>query len=83
MALFNAVKAVQQGTLNVEETKQEHIGCTLTDVVRTHAMALAAGEARRQNIVVNWARSWQGNVATFSFMDSAYDDTRIPQTKSR
>lgn len=83
MALFNAVEAVKQGTLNFEDAQQEHIGCTLTDVVRGHAMVFAAEEAQRQKIIVKWARWWRENVATFFFTDSAYEDTRITQTEPK
>lgn len=75
MAFFNAVKAVREGTHDVEAAQQEYIGCTLTDVVRSHAMVFAAEEARWQKKVVNWGQWWQDNVATFLFTDSTCKDT--------
>ena len=57
-----AVHAVQMQDMSVAEAQRIHIGCTLEDVIRSHAMVFAAEEARKEKKVVDWASWWQKNV---------------------
>ncbi|KAL9028386.1 MAG: hypothetical protein Q9196_003252 [Gyalolechia fulgens] len=58
----NAIEAVEQEATPIKEAQIRHIGCTLEDVIRSHAMVFAAEEARREKMVVDWAGWWQKNV---------------------
>ena len=60
-----AVEAAIKG-FNVAEAQVEYVGCTLEEVIRSHAMVFAAEEARRERKVVDWRAWWQSNVPTTS-----------------
>ncbi|KAL9008827.1 MAG: hypothetical protein Q9173_006085 [Seirophora scorigena] len=64
---INAVEAVEKGTMSVEEAQMFHIGCTLDDIIRSHAMVFAAEEARRQKTVIDWASWWRANVGSTKY----------------
>ena len=57
-----AVDAVKHQGTSVEEAQKNHVGCTLEEVIRSHAMVFAAEEARKQRKVVDWAEWWRVNV---------------------
>ena len=57
-----AVEAVKNGEMSVEEAQSEFVGCSLEEVIRSHAMVFAAEEARRKRRVVDWPDWWQKNV---------------------
>lgn len=57
-----AVGAVKDGRMGVEEAQQKFIGCTLEEVLQSHAMVFAAEDARKQRAVVDWHSWWQKNV---------------------
>ena len=57
-----ACQAVCTQQMNVAEAQRVHIGCTLDDVIRSHAMVFAAEEARIGKKVVDWADWWVANV---------------------
>ena len=57
-----AVEAVKSGEMSVEEAQSEFVGCSLEEVIRSHAMVFAAEEARRKRRVVDWPEWWQKNV---------------------
>ena len=57
-----AIEAVKTKRHTVEEAQLIHIGCTLEDVIRSHAMVFAAEEARCEKKVVNWPEWWQRHV---------------------
>ena len=59
-----AIRAVQRQEMSVTEAQKTHIGCTIEDVIRSHAMVFAAEEARRGKKVVDWADWWHRNVET-------------------
>ncbi|ODA78292.1 hypothetical protein RJ55_05673 [Drechmeria coniospora] len=44
------------------DSQNEFIGCTLDEVIRSHAMVFAAEEARVDNKVVHWSQYWQDAV---------------------
>lgn len=58
----NAIEAVENDAMSIEDAQVLHIGCTLDDVIRSHAMVFAAEEARREKTVIDWASWWQKNV---------------------
>ena len=55
---ISGVEAVINGRMNVAEAQKTFIGCTLEDVVRSHAVVFASEEARRENKVIEWQRWW-------------------------
>ena len=57
-----ACSAVSLEEMNVAEAQRMHIGCTLDDVIRSHAMVFAAEEARNGKKVVDWGEWWMANV---------------------
>lgn len=57
----NAMAAVEKG-MSVEDAQAIHIGCTLDDIIRSHAMVFAAEEARRKKTIIDWAGWWQENL---------------------
>lgn len=58
----DAIKAVEKDAENVEDAQAVHIGCTLDDIIRSHAMVFAAEEARRKKTVIDWAGWWKENI---------------------
>lgn len=57
-----ACDAVSIQNLDVVEAQRVHIGCTLDDVIRSHAVVFAAEEARKKKKIVDWAEWWAANV---------------------
>ncbi|KAJ9649688.1 hypothetical protein H2199_000467 [Coniosporium tulheliwenetii] len=57
-----AVDAVKSGRMDAEEAQRVFLGCSLEEVVRSHAMVFAAEEARRERKVVDWAEWWEREV---------------------
>lgn len=57
-----AIHAVKMHELSVAEAQRTHIGCTLEEVMRSHAMVFAAEEARKERKVVDWGDWWKLNV---------------------
>lgn len=53
-----AIDAVKNHGANVEEAQREHVGCTLEEIIRSHAIVFAAEEARRERKVVDWPLWW-------------------------
>lgn len=61
---IRAVQAVKSGKQSVLEAQKQHVGCTLEDVIRSHAAVFAAEEARRTTSVVDWPSWWAEKVET-------------------
>lgn len=57
-----ACEVVCMQAMIVAEAQREYIGCTLDDVIRSHAMVFAAEEARKERTVIDWAKWWASNV---------------------
>ena len=57
-----AIDAVKNQGMSVQAAQKVHVGCTLEEVIRSHAMVFAAEEARKQRKVVDWAEWWHVNV---------------------
>lgn len=67
-AFVDAVMAVKRQGMNAREAQRLHIGCTLEEIIRSHAMVFAAEEARTQRKIVDWPEWWHKNVETFTSM---------------
>lgn len=57
-----AVDAVKNHGVSVEEAQRLHVGCSLEEVIRSHAMVFAAEQARRGKQVLDFADWWAKNV---------------------
>lgn len=57
-----AVGAVVNGRMGAGEAQAEFVGCTLEEVLRSHAMVFAAEEARRGRKVLDWGEWWAKEV---------------------
>ena len=75
-----ACEAVCRREMSVAEAQRVHIGCTLDDVIRSHAMVFAAEEARQGKKVVDWAEWWMANVE--ETMDEMGKRNRDPNIES-
>ena len=62
LQFVKAIQAVQTPGTSVMEAQSTHIGCTIEDVIRSHAMVFAAEEARKEKKVVDWASWWLKNI---------------------
>ncbi|KAL9635057.1 MAG: hypothetical protein Q9164_003702 [Protoblastenia rupestris] len=63
MAFFDAVRAVKLQNMSVTEAQRLHVGDTLEEMIRSHAMVFAAEEARKEKKVVNWLEWWKSMVS--------------------
>lgn len=57
-----AIKACNSGSMTVKESQIEHLGCTMEEIIWSHAAVFAAEEARRERKVIDWQDWWQRNV---------------------
>ena len=57
-----AILAVKRGEMSVAKAQTLYIGCSLEEIIRSHAMVFAAEEARKERKVVDWADWWARNV---------------------
>lgn len=57
-----AVEAVERDGWGVERAQGEFVGCTLEEVIRSHAVVFAAEEARKEEKVVRWKEWWEGKI---------------------
>ncbi|KAL2262752.1 hypothetical protein VTK26DRAFT_189 [Humicola hyalothermophila] len=59
-----AVDKVKNHGWSTDRAQREVIGCTLEEVIRTHAMVFCAEAARRGKRVIDWAEWWEAEVQT-------------------
>ncbi|PVH72485.1 oxidoreductase family protein [Cadophora sp. DSE1049] len=57
-----AVDAVKNHGISVEEAQKVHVGCSLEEVIRSHAMVFAAEQARLGRKVLDFPAWWSENV---------------------
>ncbi|KAL2046346.1 hypothetical protein N7G274_001793 [Stereocaulon virgatum] len=68
-----AIAAVKMKNMTVDQAQKAHIGCTLEEVIRSHAMVFAAEESRKQRKVVDWAGWWDINVERAKHLSRLYN----------
>jgi predicted dehydrogenase len=56
---LGAVQAVRSKEMSIENAQAKFLGCTLEEVIRSHALVFAAEEARLQRKVVDWKQWWE------------------------
>lgn len=59
---LNSIDAVINHGIRVEDAQAEHLGCTLEEIIRSHALVFAAEEARKDKKVVDWKQWWAEHV---------------------
>ena len=59
---IRAIEAVRNQGVSVKEAQDLYIGCSLEEVIRSHAMVFAAEQARREKKVIDWKDWWISNV---------------------
>lgn len=59
-----AVDRVKNHGARVEDAQREYMGCSLEEVVRSHAMVFAAEEANKREKVLDFQQWWQEEVET-------------------
>lgn len=65
-----AVDAVKNHGMDVEEAQRVHVGCTVEEIIRSHAMVFAAEEARKGKKVVHWDEWWRERTASIDGFES-------------
>ena len=59
---LKAIGGVRSEGLTPEEAQVEYLGCTLEEIVRSHALVFAAEEARMERKVLDWPTWWKKHV---------------------
>lgn len=57
-----AVDAVKNHGASVDEAQREYVGCSLEEVIRSHAMVFAAEQARLEKKVLDFPKWWNTEV---------------------
>ncbi len=53
-----AVDAVKNKRMTLKKAEDVYLGCSLAEIIRSHAMVFAAEEARREQKTVDWKAWW-------------------------
>lgn len=59
---LKSIDAVQNEGMTIENAQAAHLGCTLEEIIRSHALVFAAEDARRQRKIVDWRQWWSHQV---------------------
>lgn len=62
MQYVKAIDAVKNQSMSAENAQALYLGCSLEDVIRSHAMVFAAEDARTAKKIVDWENWWDDNV---------------------
>lgn len=57
-----AIEKMKNDWLTPRMAQDQHIGCTVEDMLRSHAAVFMAEEARLQNRTIDWTEWWNTNV---------------------
>jgi predicted dehydrogenase len=75
-----AITAVMNGKMSVSEAQRKFLGCSLDEVIRSHAAVFAAEEARREKKVVDWRQWWDRNIGRIVKKDADNWDADFART---
>lgn len=67
-----AVDKVKNHGWSTDRAQTELVGCTLEEVMRSHAMVFCAEEARKNKKVIDWAKWWAEHVEGKLKRDTSY-----------
>lgn len=59
---LKAVIAAESQTMTTAEAQVQYLGCSLEEIIRSHALVFAAEEARKEKKVIDWPSWWSKNV---------------------
>ena len=59
---LKSIIAVQSEGKSAQEAQIEYLGCTIEEIIRSHALVFAAEEARRDKKIVEWEPWWATRV---------------------
>ena len=57
-----AIDGVKNKSMKVTDAQTSYIGCTLADIIRSHALVFAAEDARTGKQIVDWLLWWEREV---------------------
>lgn len=60
---MSAVDRVKNRNMSIAEAEDKFLGCSLEEILRSHALIFAAEEARKENKVIDW-KTWWSNTTT-------------------
>ena len=55
---MTAVDRVKNHGMKIAQAEEEYLGCSIEEILRSHALVFAAEEARRGNKVIDWKKWW-------------------------
>jgi predicted dehydrogenase len=58
---LKAVIAVESGEMDVDAAQRKFLGCSLEEIIRSHAVVFAAEESRRERKTVEFGSWWEKN----------------------
>lgn len=59
---IRAVAAAMDQSMSVDEAQVHYLGCTMEEIIRSHAAVFAAETARTQRRCIEWQQWWDANV---------------------
>jgi len=62
MQYVKAIDAVKNQGMSAEGAQALYLGCSLEDVIRSHAMVFATEDGRRGKRIIDWESWWEDNV---------------------
>lgn len=61
---MSAVDRVKNRHMSIAEAEDKFLGCSLEEILRSHALIFAAEEARKENKVIDWKTWWSNTTSS-------------------